>query len=319
MKRKGKATISLLFLSPMIAELLSGSAPPVEFFNPIALLFLVLLYGCGSVLIREAVRRWGKGVPSIILLGGAYGIWEEGVVVKSFFDPNWVDLGILGIYGRWMGVNWIWTLHLTIYHAVVSVTIPIILVEAIYFDIKDESWLKRREILIFLTLFLTDSIAINLLLTQYQPQIWCYLLCIMLITALVELAYKLPNTSFRGTRALPSYKKLWLIGFLWMMSFFFVYWALPYIIPYPTVTSLIGILQGASIAFYLSRFNWQTADIKHSLAIIYGIITFFIILAPLQELDNPNRPDDTSGMSLVGLIFAFLLALIWKRATKQGK
>ncbi len=70
-------------------------------------------------------------MPSIILLRGAYRVREEGVVVKSFFDPNWVDLGILGIYGRWMGVNWIWVLHLTIYHAVASVTIPIILVKAI--------------------------------------------------------------------------------------------------------------------------------------------------------------------------------------------
>ena len=65
MKRKGKATLSLLFLSPMIAESLSGSASPVEFFNPIALLFLVLLYGCGSVLIREAVRRRGKVYPRL--------------------------------------------------------------------------------------------------------------------------------------------------------------------------------------------------------------------------------------------------------------
>ena len=39
-------------------------------------------------------------MPSIILLRGAYRVREEGVVVKSFFDPNWVDLGILGIYGR---------------------------------------------------------------------------------------------------------------------------------------------------------------------------------------------------------------------------
>jgi len=33
----------LFFLSPMIAELLSGSAPPVEFFNPLGLLVLTAL------------------------------------------------------------------------------------------------------------------------------------------------------------------------------------------------------------------------------------------------------------------------------------
>lgn len=32
-----------------------------------------------------------------------YNILEEGLMVKSFFDPSWLDLGVLGVYGGWGG------------------------------------------------------------------------------------------------------------------------------------------------------------------------------------------------------------------------
>mgnify|MGYP001154199992 CR=1 FL=1 len=107
MKKKFLPIITLLLLSPLCGELLSSSSPPVEFFNPSTLLLFGALYGCGALLIREVVHRWNKGWASIFILGMAYGIFEEGVVVRSFFNPAWMDLGILGMYGRWMGVNWV--------------------------------------------------------------------------------------------------------------------------------------------------------------------------------------------------------------------
>jgi hypothetical protein len=95
----------------MIGELLSGSAPPVEFSGPFVLLVLSALYGSGAILVRELRLRWGKGWPTVFALGAAYGIVEEGLMVKSFFDPNWMDLGLLGSYGRWAGVNWVQHCH----------------------------------------------------------------------------------------------------------------------------------------------------------------------------------------------------------------
>jgi hypothetical protein len=100
--------IALFFLSPAIAELLSGSAPPMEFFNPISFLLLSSLYGSGALVVRELKTRWNKGYVSMLILGVAYGVIEEALMVKSFFDPNWIDLGVLGVYGRWQGVNWVW-------------------------------------------------------------------------------------------------------------------------------------------------------------------------------------------------------------------
>jgi len=115
--------IILALISPIIAELLSGSAPPLEFFNPFGFMLLVGLYGSSVIIVRELCIKWKKGWGSILLLGAAYGIIEEGLAVKSFFDPNWMDLGVLGTYGRWIGVNWVWSFCLTIFHTIYSIVV----------------------------------------------------------------------------------------------------------------------------------------------------------------------------------------------------
>ncbi|RJS77070.1 hypothetical protein CW667_04190, partial [Candidatus Bathyarchaeota archaeon] len=137
-KPKIPPALVLFFLAPAIGELLSGSSPPLEFFNPLTLLFLASLYGGGAIVVRELKVRWKKDFRTVLLLGAAYGILEEGLLVKSFFDPYWMDLGILGVYGRWLEVNWVWTEMLIIYHAVFSISIPIILVELAYPERKFE-------------------------------------------------------------------------------------------------------------------------------------------------------------------------------------
>jgi len=45
-----RATILLLFLAPITAELLSGSAPPLEFFNPFALTILARAIKQGQII-----------------------------------------------------------------------------------------------------------------------------------------------------------------------------------------------------------------------------------------------------------------------------
>ena len=139
-----KPVATLLVLSPAVGELLSGSSPPSQFFNPVSFLLLVGLYGCGALLVREAVARRKLNAVGLLLLGAAYGIVEEGLTCKSFFNPHWTDTGFLSVYGRGWGVNWVWTFGLTVYHMVVSITVPIFLTEALFSGRADGPWLRRR-------------------------------------------------------------------------------------------------------------------------------------------------------------------------------
>ena len=136
--------MTLLVLSPAIGELLSGSSPPAQFFNPVFFLLLVGLYGCGALLVRETVVRRGLSGAGLLLLGAAYAIIEEGLTCKSFFNLHWTDTGFLSVYGRGWGMNWVWTFGLTVYHMTVSIAVPIFLTEALFSSRANGPWLRRR-------------------------------------------------------------------------------------------------------------------------------------------------------------------------------
>lgn len=122
----------LVFLSPGIPEYLSGSSPisalvanPPQFFLQLGL--NLGLYGPGVLLIREAKLRWHKGWATVLLLGAAYGILEEGIALSTLFNPIAQPVGIQGFYGHWLGVSWIWTEGVILVHVLFSITIPILL------------------------------------------------------------------------------------------------------------------------------------------------------------------------------------------------
>ena len=68
MKRIAPA-LTLFFLGPFVAEFLLGNLPLTVL--P-AMIVLAPMYGGGALLIRESVRRTGRGWPSILVLGLAY-------------------------------------------------------------------------------------------------------------------------------------------------------------------------------------------------------------------------------------------------------
>src|SRR3989475_6961954 len=119
----------LVGLAAFLPEAITGSTPPIAWLNPIQVGLLLWLYGAGVLVCRELAVRWRAGWPGILLLGAAYGIIEEALTVKTMFDPNSPVVGVLGSYGHWAGVNWVWTMWLTIFHPAFSIAFPIFLVE----------------------------------------------------------------------------------------------------------------------------------------------------------------------------------------------
>ncbi len=305
--------LALFFLAPAIGELLSGSAPPAEFFNPISLLLLSSLYGSGALLVRELKVKWNKGYVSLFILGAAYGVIEEGLMVKSFFDPGWMDLGILGVYGRWLEVNWVWAEWLTVYHALFSIVIPITLVEVAYPDLRNERWLSNRK-LAGVTFLLCAVTAFGYgSLTAYRPPPLQYLMSALLVGALLLLAWKAPSRTGKNGSLNPSDpSRLALLGFVTTLALFMLFGAGPNLISSPAVLVLLGIALVFAIFSLLRRYRWDEGRLYHKFALATGALGFLITLTPLQELDK-SRLDNTQGMIVVGIAATIMLILVRKR------
>ena len=82
--RHMRAVVTLVFLSPVIAEVLYGSTHLTTLF---LLIPQMAVYGCAALIIREVVRRRGGGWPSILLLGIAFSIAEECLILQTSLAP----------------------------------------------------------------------------------------------------------------------------------------------------------------------------------------------------------------------------------------
>ncbi len=322
MKTKNKIIISLLLLSPVLGELLSGSSPPLVFFSPLAFILMVLLYGGGTLLIREAKVGW-RLQWSVIFLGVAYGILEEGTIIQSFFNPGHIDLGKLSGYGMYAGVQWPWAIMLAVYHATVSTLIPIAIVDLMWPEYKDIKALDYKGCLAalggLLLVLLLCWLRIFIVKTN-DPVYGAYHANIILVTASLALvvlclflAYK-----WRNSRVL-SGVKLWPRGLFGVAGFIYIPVALCPVVPMcakgvpaPVAVGYL-IISSAVILWFIFQqvFNKDITD-RHMLSLISGAVLFWIILAPLQEFSPGNNPDSTKGMASVGVI-SLLLLFVWRR------
>ncbi len=154
-KRRGIwPALGLIFVAPLVAEFLLGNLP-IKLLP--ALIVLAPMYGGGALLIRELVRRTGRGWPSILLLGMAYGIFEEAYTTQSLFNPNYLklNLGLLTpAYIPSLGIGAWWTLWMLMVHGIWSISTPIALVEACVPDRARTPWLGRVGLTVVVAVFL---------------------------------------------------------------------------------------------------------------------------------------------------------------------
>jgi hypothetical protein len=314
----------LFLLAPVIGELLSGYTPPSEFFSPLPFFALAVLYGGGVLLIREITVRNGWNWYSIVLLGVAFVIIKEGLMKKSLYNPMWQDIGILGYYGRWAGINWIWSIELTIYFAIVGVAVPIFLTELTFPSVRRESWLGTGAITVIVVYFIASVIFGSIFLSDYSVGAMIYLSAVASIIILVLAAwgisrrYKTPSVVSRTSVKNPLL--FWLIGFSAMICFAGIFWVLPEFIVLPLVIVILALLMLAGFLWLVSRLSGnftQWGDI-HRLALASGPLIFLIILGPVLET-NPNFVHDPIRMTTVSAVaFLLLMLLFWKTIKRIG-
>src|SRR5580693_245947 len=157
--RRIAPAVGLFFLAPLIAEFLLGDLP-INLLG--ALVILAPLYGGGALLIREVVRRTGRGWPSILVLAFAYSILEEAFTTQTLFNPNYLHLNLHLLepaYIPALGIGAWWTIFVLTLHTVWSISTSIALAEALVPKRAMKPWLGTLGLSVVGVLFVLAAIA----------------------------------------------------------------------------------------------------------------------------------------------------------------
>lgn len=333
--RRGRtwpAALALAFISPGIAEMLSGSTPPLRFVQPFALIVLPSFYGVWALLIREIVVRRGLSWGNVLLMGAAFGIFQEALVVQTWFNfkaPG-SPAHSNGSYGVAFGTAWNWGLNLTIYHAFISITVPLILVGLLFPRLAPLPWLGRKSIIALTIWMLLISGLLTIGVAFHQsggagyagPPLVPYLLAAeltifaMLLGAFVR--FPVPPPARRKRRApRPLTVALTIFGLITLMSL-----GTMAILPGSRLPAIFGAEVSAGIfAFALWRVrSWSARSgwgDRHWLGVVTGVVLYFALLwGPLVEF-TAHLPDQ-QGLVLAGLLALAALLLFDQRLKRRA-
>jgi hypothetical protein len=191
----------LVFLTPCVEFLTGSTSLGAALTVPSAAFTFFFLtwpsYAFPVLLIREAVVAWNKGIPSLLALGISYGALNEGLLAKTYFavNPNSPVLG--GGAGQWIGINWPWVTEITLFHMIVSISVPVVLGFLIFPETRRVRFLSERTIRWFVGLVLFEVLGILTLQSIFSATFRALLPLMLLPTGIlllgIYLARRLPK------------------------------------------------------------------------------------------------------------------------------
>ncbi|WP_214412280.1 hypothetical protein [Sphaerisporangium fuscum] len=192
MWRRVAPATGLFFLSPLVAEFLLGNIPISALF---ALVMLAPMYGGGALLIREVVRRSGRGWPAIVPLALAYGVLEEGVTTQSLFNPDYAGQRLLDVtYIPALGIGAWWSVFVLTLHTVWSISVPIAVMEGLTPARRTTPWLGRFGLGVTAVLFLfgvVSTTVFSLRISPFVASVPQFAAVAVAVVALVVIAFAL--------------------------------------------------------------------------------------------------------------------------------
>jgi hypothetical protein len=319
----------LLFISPIVGEMISGSTPPLLFVQPFALIFLPAMYGAWALLTHEVIARCRLGWGNALLLGAAFGVFQEALVVQTWFNhispQSPAHDG--GTYGLVAGTSLNWALNLTIYHAVVSITVPLILIAVFFPRRAPRPWLdpKRIALVTMWMLLLCGALAVNAAFNQFVndgysgPPLISYLLAaaFMLLLILLGVFLRFPAPRPNPAKRAP---RLWTVRLVccgYMLLFFAFSVVLPATgMPASAAMALMLMLFASAlwrVRSWSARAGWNQ---RYLLSVAIGVILYFtFVWGPLIEFafQLPAR----TGMTLVNLLIVAALLIFDQRLKRR--
>lgn len=324
--RMWPAALALMVLSPLIGEVMSGSTPPLLAIQPSALIFLPAMYSAWALLTHEVIARRRLGWGNTLLLGAAFGVFQEALVVQTWFiykvpqAPSHPG----GEFGVVAGTSLNWALNLTIYHAIVSITIPLILIAAFFPRRAPLPWLGPKRIILVTMwmLLLCGALAVNTAFNQFAkdgysgPPLIPYLVAAlaMLLLILLGVFVRFPAPRLNPTKHAPH---LWIVRLI-CCGYMILFFAFSLILPVtgmPAIVAMALMLLLLASAFWRVR-SWSARagwNERHLLSVAIGaMLCFTFIWGPFIEFEQ-----SFTGMTLVNLLIVVALLIFDQRLKRR--
>lgn len=317
---------ALLVLSPIVVDVLFGAT---RISTLPALIPEILTYGCVAVLFRDLVLRRNGGWPALVLLGTAYALVEECLVVQTSLAP----MPGADAYARAAGVNWIYLVWALGYECVWSIVIPVQLVGIASGRMRDTTWLRRRGLVVVAVAFVVGAFVAWHTWTRvvrigylHQPPYTPPLLPVVValaIAAVLTCAALLPHGERRqaSARAVPPPAVVGVVATGLGVSWFASTVMFPHLGAWtrwvtPAVPALAA---GAVAAVALTLFRrWTSAHDwadTHRLAAIAGALVASMGCG--YVVNSFPSPVDLAGKSVLDLAALVSLAVLYHRVSAR--
>ncbi len=310
-----RPVLLILLIAPFFGEGLSGSSPPLDLLLPWNLAFMAALYGGGALVCREVAHRFGLGFSGLVLLGVAYAVWEEALVDRYWFFPDfWEDSGI-GQYGVVWHTNVLLAVHLTAFHTAISICASVLVVEWLAPQARHRPWVGRPGLVLAgLVLAVTPVIYGEL---DQRPPIPVLVAAGVLLAAIVAAAFlvgrrRRPASSPHPVGDRRPRRGIGVLAFTCVLA----HWVLTYTVaetglawPLGVALALLPVAAGLVLVPRLAVTGPYGSD---GVRVVVGLLTFFVLLDLLVAL--LGRYD----MVLSALVGGWLARRLYTRRASLG-
>jgi hypothetical protein len=311
-------TVLLFLLAPLFGEFLLGNVPATQLY---LLPFLAPLYGGGAVLIREAARRTGRGYPTMLVLGAAYAVVEEGLVDQMLFNPGYFtgqsELMRTAVPGLRVDA-WLSLIVLAM-HAIWSTCIPIVIVESLYANRGSGPWLGGAGLAAMAVVFTGGSVWLGhetFVESGFLATPWQLGLAAVLVVALTVVAFAVigPDRTLGRARTPRPAVVVAVTAFassLYMLTEELAGWW--------RVAACLVLAAGFFWLFgrWSGSSQWSSG---HTLAAATGgVLTYAWLGAVMEPETGPKSLADHVGTGVLVVVVAGLLVLARTRLAATGR
>lgn len=294
--------VGLLVLAPWAGEFLLGNIPLSQL---AALPYLIPLYGGGALLIREVTRQLGKGWPTMLSLGAAYGVIEAGMVDQALFNPSFQghEFHTATIIPG-LGTSAHYAITFIAGHAIWSIALPVAIVEMLTPSARTAPWLNRAGLLATGAFYVFGCVLVYLAISaeeQFAAAPGQLLAAALVAIALIGLALLMTNRpEAREAGWIPSAPALGWLSFAALGAFF--------VRPESWFGVGMGIAVLAALSVALLHWSRHRAwSIRHEFAVVAGALPIYAMAGFI--LTATIRPDEVSAW-IGNAVFASVAILL---------